>query len=187
MSIAKRILETIQKFEINDIEGALIPVCIAVDATAKREYPSLKSNSVRYKAFLRDNLWIIGLVGFNGLIGQKIRLQFNHPDIKQDESGLCNIEDIIYHIIRCGLLHEASIDKYIKFSSKTILSFDRTKYIISKSLPLGLAAAVILSPFNRNEKIGDSIGIEIGKAGFLIDHIWGKKNDIGLLFKKGKL
>jgi hypothetical protein len=185
MSIAKRIEETLQKIGSGDPEGALVPVCTAVDASAKREYPSLRKNSERYKTFLCDNLWIIGLVGLNGLISKKISLPAHHPDIKPDESGMCNIEDIFYHVIRCGLLHEATIDEYVGFSSK--FGYIGTKYIVPNSLPLGFAAAVILSPFNSSEKIGKPINIQIGKANLFVDELWGKKNTIGLLLKQSKL
>ena len=62
MSISKRIAESVDKMVAGDAESALIPVSIAVDATASKVYPN-KNNNQAYKDWIHDNLSLITKVG----------------------------------------------------------------------------------------------------------------------------
>ena len=44
MSIADRVKESIDKYNSNDLENALIQLYIAFDGTAKNEFPHIKTN-----------------------------------------------------------------------------------------------------------------------------------------------
>lgn len=66
MSIGNRINEALEKLQKRDYENSLIQICIALDATAKKEYPGLGS-AKRCKKFIEDNMSFITRVAFGKL------------------------------------------------------------------------------------------------------------------------
>jgi len=66
MSISNRIEEAFDKLQMQDYDNALIQICIALDATAKKEYPG-KGNAVRMKSFIKDNIAFITRFAFGKL------------------------------------------------------------------------------------------------------------------------
>lgn len=65
MSTADRVLECINKYNANELDNALIQLCITLDVTAKKEYPRVKKVGVRFKAFVKANQDIITFFTFN--------------------------------------------------------------------------------------------------------------------------
>lgn len=175
MSISKRVSECLEIFERGDAEAALVSACIAIDATAKRERPSEKKNNVRYRAFLSDYAWLIGLVGLRGIVARKIKLRAQHPDLKPDAGGFVAIEDVLYGVVRCGLLHEASISDHVSLEEDIVLGYDGSKYQLSRTLPLGLIAAVISSPSNAHERLEQDVSIKIGWRTLEVNATWGTR------------
>ena len=86
---------------------ALCLVCIAIDSCAAQEYPNEK-NANRYKKFLKKHFRTICEYGFPGISADNIRIKVNvtHNALKPDQNGYVDMEQIIYHIIRCGLVQE---------------------------------------------------------------------------------
>ncbi len=119
MSIGKRIEEAIAKMDAGDCEGALIPASIAVDATATQEYPALTNNQV-YKSFLGDNLDLFTRASFGGIRIGRIALKYDHPDSRSSADGTCTVEQILYHVVRCGLLHQAGLPPTLRFTSSCL-------------------------------------------------------------------
>ena len=152
MSIAKRIIEAYDKMNIRDAEAALIPASIAVDATAKKENPDLKTGDA-YKQFLHKNLELITRVAFGGnkAITNSFRIRYNHPQIKTDNEGLCSIEQVWYHTVRCGLLHDGCLPSSLRFIWQTAIKVDDDLLVLPATFVYGLMFAVIASPVNINE------------------------------------
>lgn len=178
MSVGARVLEALEHYERGNPEGALVAACVALDATARKEYSTKATVGERYKAFVHENLWVIGWVGFRGVIAQQIRLKALHPKVDVGPDGMCSIEDVIYHVIRCGLIHEASVNEYVAFSDEVIMGYDGPRYVFDSHLPVGLAAAAVLSPVNRDERTGDGAWIRLGSRSFLVNELWGRRKDV---------
>jgi hypothetical protein len=150
--IAKRLQEAIAKMETGDVEGALIPVSIAVASTAQYLYrnPKQKSNrgddGLHYKRFVHDNLDIITRVAFAGLgIDKDWFIKYNHPDVKPDSTGHCTIEQILYHVIRCGLVHRSEIPSDIRFAKTGAFPYDgKPGVLLPEGLIYGLIIAVVV-------------------------------------------
>ena len=53
-----------------------------------------------------------------------VRVPFSHPDVKADSAGAVGIEDIIYHIIRCSLVHADETAAKIKWNTTIGLGLD---------------------------------------------------------------
>lgn len=131
-------------YDNNFYDEALCLVCVAVDATAQIQYPNLKV-SERYKKFVSANFRKICSKGFPGVSADFIKIQVNVDvkNLKLDENGYAGIEDIIYHVIRCGLVHDCAIDQSIRFIDSThIGNWEEGLFFLPQSIIIGLIDAV---------------------------------------------
>ena len=125
-------------------EEALCLVCTAIDATAAQIYPDKKVTE-RYKLFLKDHFRTISEVGFPGISADSIRIKVNTEveNLRLDSDGYVDMEQIIYHVLRCGLVHGCNIDSAITFTDRTIIGdWDSDKFYIPKAIIWGLIAAM---------------------------------------------
>jgi len=175
MSIAKRITEAIDKLVAADYEAALIPASIAVDATASQVYPT-KNNNEAFKDWLHDNLALITHIGMGGVsIVGNFSFEYSHPDIRTDENGLCSLEQILYHVVRCGLLHGAKLPSTLRFGQPGITTWEGDTLVLSGGLISGLIAAVVVSPINVGETAPDSYGITVSGRATSLNTLWGQR------------
>jgi hypothetical protein len=123
MSIVKRLIESLDRLDDNDAEGALIPASIAVDATASQFYgaPGRKS----FKTFIHDNMKLISRCGLNGCKIENLNLQVPQDFVAKfpqmhllDARGLCSLQELFYHVVRCGLVHEAELHPMLVFKDE---------------------------------------------------------------------
>ena len=130
----------------NKYEEALCLVCISVDACSRNQYPG-KRSSERYKLFLKDHFSTICRYGFPGIEASNIRIKVNVPNIalKPDSNGYVDMEQIIYHILRCSLVHECNIENNIQFTDTSIIGDWGEKFNIPRDIIFGLIEAVIES------------------------------------------
>jgi len=177
VTIGDRIKEAIDYMSKGQIEHALTPICIALDLTAKKYAGKTKSSKSDYKKFISDYMWLISCMGLPGLITESIRIPFDHPDIKRDNRGFCGIEDIIYHVIRCELIHSTGPDTKIKWSDSIILKGDEPGSLtLSNKFPWGLVGAIIFCPANKDESIDEYYWIQINDFKFFIQEVWGRED-----------
>lgn len=111
MAISNFVETSLFHFNQNEFDIALALACSAVDATATNSgYKG--NNNEKYKRFLKDNMRIITTFGFPGISASGIRIKcINIKDLKTDNYNMVDIENIIYHIIRCGLIHQCDISR----------------------------------------------------------------------------
>jgi len=183
MSISKRIMEAIDKMVAGDAEGALIPVSIAIDATAQKEYPKCETGDA-YKIFLHKNLKLITKSSFGGVTIENIRIKYNHPKIKVDNDGTCSVEQILYHAVRCGLLHKANLPLNLKFTNEGMIKVENDLLILPASLVYGLITAVVSSPVNCKESIPLNYGMNIRNHSVPLNELWGKGEKVSEILSK---
>ena len=171
---------------MGDAESALLSSCILVGATSRLEYPDERHDSVRYKKFLRAYVWIIGLVAFH-VVAKGYKLQCLHPELKPLPDGTVLLEDVLYKVIRCGLIHEANIHPHVELSETTILGYANGKYIFSERLPRALLVAAMISPSNSREQLQGEYTIQVGHRSFSAQSLWGKRNAIMDMLIKNEL
>ncbi|MCI9625373.1 MAG: hypothetical protein HFI90_01175 [Clostridia bacterium] len=102
---------------MDNYDEALCLVCIAVDATAARKYPNL-TVSKRYKKFISDNFRMICIKGLPGISADSTKIKVNTKicNLKVDSNGYVYVPQIIYHVLRCGLVHTCQIEKTVIFT-----------------------------------------------------------------------
>lgn len=144
MSVVSFLNAAKELFEKNYFEEALCLTCIAVDACAAIQYPN-KQVTERYKLFLKKNFNVITRFGFPGIYASSLRIKINGkvPNLILDEQGYVGMDQIIYHVIRCGLIHDCKIDHRICFTEKTIIGdWNEDKFFLPSAIIYGLIAAV---------------------------------------------
>ena len=175
LTVGDRVQEAIDYMDKGKIEHALTPACIAIDMTAQLYYKKEKSSKVDYKNFIKEYLWLITYMGLPGIFSNSLKIQFNHPNIKLDQDGFCSIEDIIYHVIRCGLVHSDGIDSKIEWNKIITLGNGRNgNLLLSDNLIWGIIGSIVFSEVNANEKVGEFCWISIADFKFFINDIWGR-------------
>jgi hypothetical protein len=187
--IGKLIKEVIERFDKNELELAFLPLCVAVDRTASREYPGM-SNSRSYKSFLETNLSLITRVSFGSVqLLNSWRIAYTDPDpdsrLKIDAEGKCSFVDLLYHIIRCGSVHQGELPPNVRFAAESPWGTDnKGGVILPRTLIQGLIAAVVASPVNSSASIDRVYSFNLDGKELVIDDAWGNKDAILKLFEK---
>ena len=125
-------------------EESLCLTCSAIDACSALVYPD-KGVTNRYKLFLKTHFRTISEIGFPGISASGIRIKVNTniPELKTDSDGFVNMEQIIYHVVRCGLVHSCSINASVVFTDQTMIGdWNADKFYLPTALIWGLIAAV---------------------------------------------
>lgn len=167
MAISDRMLECINKYNADDLDNALIQVCIAIDGTAKKEYPRIKRVGERFKEFIKSNQDIITFFTFNTNIFINCRF------------GEYTIEQFIYKILRCGLLHEGDIPEMFEFAETggPIEIGDR-KWRLPKTFVFGAMLAVIGARSNSGQNSPEDLAVTIMGQRFTVNQLWGRADII---------
>lgn len=117
MSIGSFVSASLDLYHADKHDVALSIACSAVDATAAKGNNEKNSNKRRYRNFIQQNMRIITTFGFPGIEAGAIRIKCTNvkddycKDLADDKDelkykdGLVGIESIIYHTLRCGLIH----------------------------------------------------------------------------------
>jgi len=175
VSVGRRVQEAIDHMGKREIALALTPACIALDVTAQRYAGVKRSSRTTFKKFVQDYLWLITYMGFPGLMATTVRVPFTHPDVKPDAAGTVGVEDIIYHIIRCSLVHSDEAAMKVVWNKAIALGLDSSgNLVLSENLIWGLLGAVIFCPTNKAETVPDTYWISIADFKNFISELWGR-------------
>ena len=175
MSVGSFISSSLQLLKEGKHDVALSLACSAVDATSAKMFPEETHNNRRYKKFLKQNMRIITTFGMPGLSASGIRIKCrNIPGMKTDAEGMAGLEDILYHIIRCGLIHQCEIEERIEFIQKTMLGDFEQKFKIPYAIVRGLVMSVILAKENKNESMLESHYVNLSNKNIDLNTLWGK-------------
>ncbi len=180
MSIATFVDSSFALLDAGQYDSALALASAAVDATAKKLYGRRLQNNERYKRFLRDKMPIVTRYGMPGIVAGGIRIKcHNIPDLKTDEEGYVGIEDILYHTLRCGLLHQCEIDERIEFIEETYIGDFSEKFRLPHHVVFGLLLAVISEPVNADEASESDVRLVIEGKEYAIQDLWGAQDVLG--------
>lgn len=181
MSIDIRVRNAIQHFAQGDSESALHDICSAIEATCKRAVGS--GGRSKYKQFVKDNVEVITRVATGGMVRTYgIHVLYDHPNVQKDAGGGCSLQDILYHVVRCGLYHESSIPKDIVFHDTTLIGNENGILYLHKGFVLGLIVAVMVDPANAEFTGPAGLGFSCDGGSIQFDEIWGI-GKIGLMNK----
>lgn len=153
--IVERIKDAIILWNHNRREGSFIQIIIAITATARKRYPKGRFNdNEAFKKFLLDEMdKITG--------GPKCNVAFYY-----DGKYKVPLEEILYKIIRCQLIHEGELPQTITFTEpihKNSSRYNQLTLYDPIGFPYGwiwnLARVSINVPENKEEFFGVSIDL----------------------------
>lgn len=184
VTVGDRVQSMIDHMEKGELDFALSEICIALDITSQKYYRKTVSSRTIYKKFLKENIWMIVTTGMGSLIVESIKLPFRHTDIKSDADGYCTLEQIVYHVMHCGLVHGTGEDSKIVWNYSIPLGIDEAGNLqLSPSFIWGLALAVIACDVNKDERVKDTCWISTMTFKYLINDLWGKRESVKTMLK----
>ena len=183
MSVGERVQECINKLEANDPENAFIQLAIAIDGTAKKEYPG-KKTSARCKAFIRENLPFIFWSLTNGTPStcKDFKLELSN---NEEASAYVSFEDVVYSILRCSLLHEGEMPQKVTFTTEEVIRIHNGKMHFPVAMIGSLLFSVIASPVNENQKVSNNTHFVFGKVRAPVNDMWGDVERTKELIRNG--
>jgi hypothetical protein len=163
MAISDRVVECIKKYNADDIDNALIQLCIAINATSNKEYPNTKGVGDKFHEFVRANedIIILFMMGGNMFINCKF--------------GNYTVGEVIYEVIRCTLLHEGDLHKMIEFVEPgQPVSISDLRWRIPKAFIFGTLLSVIGSSTNADQSAPNDLTAEILGQKVDLNGLWGR-------------
>lgn len=121
---------------------SLALICCAIDACAKIKYNESKNN-VGIRKWVNENIVTISSKGLPAIFGKNCKFKFGEiANLKKDIDGYSGIEDVIYYLIRCSLIHECDVSSSIILVNRNIFMYDDNKIIIPNKIIEGLIEVV---------------------------------------------
>jgi hypothetical protein len=176
MGVGKRVKDTLDRMSAGDKEGALECALLGCAATSTKIYRKiLRHDNERFREFIKSNIDIITDHTLVLSVGTKLRLEYDHPNLKPTPDGLRPLEEVLYHI-RNHQVHESSLPDNIKFTDELLLSCG-SPLVLPSTIIFGLAAAVLVAPINRNEYLPPSYTLTLNGRTVRLNDYWGKRKE----------
>jgi hypothetical protein len=93
-------------------------------------------------------------------------------------------QDLIYHVIRCNLVHDEGIPLNLEFADSSTITYTKDHLVLPKKLLWGLLAIVVFCPANANEKTDGGHWLSIFENRFVIDDFWGQEIVARIVYEK---
>lgn len=143
-AVCKRINQAVAYLVNDDAEAALTPLLLAIDAASG-------DGRAAYKSWLAARMRIVSLCFYRlGWSFAKVNLPHLpiNPRMKNpDEHGTIPFEELIYHLIRCGLVHDCALPEQIQDNKTAAYRYDPesgTMYLSYRNLARGLLMALLM-------------------------------------------
>jgi hypothetical protein len=184
VKVGDSVRKSIDDWEKDEQESAMLHACNAVDGTAKKTYPDL-GNAARFTKLLRANYAILGPMGMPGtnLVETRFPVNIKRP-LASD--GKPDIADVIYGIHRCSHGHGDELPEGFKLIADakgiagiTTIEVVRGAIRLSDRMIFALIAVAVLSPMNCDQTVPDGYSLTFGakRRRLIINEWWGKEAD----------
>ncbi len=183
MATGDRISQCIKHYLQGDSENAFIQLCIAIDATAKNQYPGAKT-AKRCKKFLRENLPFVLWTLTNGTPSKIANFSFEFRT-SGSPSGTRKFEDVIYSAMRCTLLHEGSLPENVEFINASAIIMRNGRLYFPHALIGALVFAVLSSPANSIERAPLNVSLTFGTETFDVCYLWANREAMKAAIRNG--
>ena len=183
MNVGNSVRKSIDDWETNEHDSAMLHACNAIDGTAKKVYPTLRSNA-RFTKLLRDNYAILGPMGMPGIniVETRFPVTVERP---KAPGGKPDLADVIYGIHRCSHGHGDELPGGFELihdvrgpARQTRVEVVKGAIRLSDRIIFGLIAVAVLSPVNKCEVISDGYFLTFGPSEkLIINEWWGRSAD----------
>lgn len=159
------------------IDDALLQLCPAIDATAKAEFGISGRSS--YKRFIGENFELITRLAFGGPAISNLFLGVEHPMLEPDADGCASVQDVLYHVVRCGIIHDAAIHDAVCFAPEDTIRVAEGRVQLPQSMVWGMILAVIVAPVNRDQTSQTPKSVTLaGVCTIPFDRLWGRRQEL---------
>jgi Phage integrase family len=178
MKVGDSVKFSLDHWNKNEWDAAMLHACNAVDATGKKRYRKL-GVTARFKRTIRDSLDIFGAMAMPGYNLDGLRfpasIKSNMPDKRPD------VADVVYEIHRCAHGHGDDLPEGFELmpyeEPVTITRLQAGKIRLSAATVLGLLAVAVFAPENVGQTIPDSYWLRLHQHRFVISAWWGRHDD----------
>lgn len=185
MKVAKSIRKAIREWESGDADSAMLHASNAIDGTAKKVYPGVRSSNLRFTRLLRENYSILGPFGARGFNLEKTRFPVK-VDNPKAEGGRPDIADVIYGIHRCTHGHGEELPDGFALipdaagpANVTQMGIERGKVRLSDRIIFALLAIAVVSEVNSDQADPslDGFTLSFGSHVLPINEWWGRRDE----------
>ena len=182
--IGKRIDECLEKIKVLDGENAFIQLALAIEGTSKLVYPNITSSARRNKQFIKDNTPFVLWSLTNGTPSDTKHFAFQTEDGKE-----FLLEEVMYKLLRCSLVHEAEMPDLVTFTSSNCIANLNGKIILPIAIIEAYCWAVIANPVNKNALLErNHMMLPYGTtAPYDLNDYWGNEKMLREVIRKGFL
>lgn len=169
-TISRRVDTTIKHLKDQGYENALIQVCIAIDATAKRKWPSYKPGKrirnfvEEYEAFIYQFASAGGIM-LEGTGNMRGKIVFPGGELP----------GILYKSVRCVLHHGDELSHHLVIEKgNTIIGVDQGRIVMNEGFIDGLLFSVVSDKVNEREFCDSLPTYAFSGSTIKINEVWGK-------------
>jgi hypothetical protein len=166
VDVGNSMRRAIAEYESGELEAAMLHTCCAVDGTAGKVHPTIRSNAARFTTLLRQNYISVvePMVPGINLAETVFPVQIRNPS---GPGRRPDFADIIYVIHRCNHGHGTPLPVGYELIADTRTKPDRTTMTVKKNLAgkwvvqlsdraiFGMLAIALLVPENADQRIPD--------------------------------
>lgn len=185
--IGKRIDECLGKLNDGDGENAFIQLSLAIEGTSKLAYPKLTGSAQRNKQFIKDSMPFVFWSLINGTPSTSKSFSF-----MTDNNGIKKeipLEDVMYKLLRCSLVHEAAMPDTVEFTKESYIANRDGKIILPLAIIFSYCCAVIAHPVNKEATLEKNKLIQLYGADTMynLNNCWGDEERLRSIIRKGFL
>ncbi|MBB4137584.1 hypothetical protein [Gordonia humi] len=180
MKVGDSVRYSLDHWDRQEWEPAMLHACNAVDGTGKKRYPK-KGVGDRFKSAIRDSMEVMAILGIPGIDLDKtrfpLRVRSDLPDKRPD------VADVIYGIHRCSHGHGDELPDgfeltpYKNRSGVHEYSFENETARFPASVVLGLLAIAVFAPENVGQVVPTGYQLSWRDWVYPIGEWWGREQD----------
>ncbi|WP_157105977.1 hypothetical protein [Nocardia sienata] len=184
MKVGDSIRLAIADFERGESEAAMLHACNAIDGTAKKVYPDIKSVGRRFTKLIRANYDIFGLMAVRGVNVAEtrwpVRIQSTLGKNEWPDTA-----DLIYFVHRCVQGHGDELPDGFELGIREAeliseMHVEEGKVRLPWNTIFGLIAVAVVQRVNIGQRVPEGYYLNWGvpQIRFEINEWWGRKDDL---------
>ena len=167
-TVGQLVQEAIDFMNAGSYEAAFVPICAAINETAKRVF-----ETENHQRFIKENWQLISFMGLPRALPLPLNIPFALKRIVPSFNSHHGAKEIIFHLVQ-QTLATGKMPAHFAFAATDVFEIKRNKLLIPLSLLGGLLGVVIVQPANRDEIIDEKYWMNIADFKMFISELWGR-------------
>ncbi|QGY30628.1 hypothetical protein [Pantoea cypripedii] len=176
-TIGERVKYAIDHMERGEIYAALEHACNALDVTSQRYYEQKNSSRRHFKNIIKKYSWLIEFMALGGInLDETIFDNFPITDGVREPILKPDFSDLMYHVVRCGLVHSDSLSEGFSFHKEGAVLLAEKNIIFPEKVVWGILSISIFCPINKDEITAPDYWIGFFQNRLVINDFWGNES-----------